>query len=71
KALFERLYGDHPYAHPSEGNVKSINAITLAQLKAFHAKAYAAGNAVIALVGDLSRDEAQAIAAQVSASLPK
>ncbi|KPZ10277.1 M16 family metallopeptidase [Pseudomonas syringae group genomosp. 3] len=71
KALFERLYGDHPYAHPSEGNVKSINAITLTQLKAFHAKAYAAGNAVIALVGDLSRDEAQAIAAQVSASLPK
>ncbi|RMS29827.1 hypothetical protein ALP71_05646, partial [Pseudomonas coronafaciens pv. garcae] len=55
--LFKRLYGDHPYAHPSEGDVKSINAITLAQLKAFHAKGYAAGNAVIALVGDLSRDE--------------
>ncbi len=71
KELFNRLYGDHPYAHPSEGDAKSVNAITLAQLKAFHAKGYAAGNAVIALVGDLSRDEAQAIAAQVSASLPK
>ncbi|MCP5688596.1 insulinase family protein, partial [Klebsiella pneumoniae] len=35
------------------------------------AKAYAAGNAVIALVGDLSREEAEAIAAQVSAALPK
>ncbi|MBX8551908.1 insulinase family protein [Pseudomonas cichorii] len=69
--LFKKLYGDHPYAHPSDGDAKSINAITLAQLKAFHAKGYAAGNAVIALVGDLSRDEAQAIAAQVSASLPK
>ncbi|MCQ2992938.1 insulinase family protein [Pseudomonas syringae] len=69
--LFKRLYGNHPYGHPSEGTAESIKPITLAHLKAFHAKAYAAGNAVIALVGDLSRDEAQAIAAQVSASLPK
>ncbi|OQR34009.1 peptidase M16 [Pseudomonas sp. Bc-h] len=69
--LFKRLYGDHPYAHPSMGTAKSITPITLAQLKAFHAKAYAAGNAVIAMVGDLSRPEAEAVAAQVSASLPK
>ncbi|MGH8418247.1 MAG: M16 family metallopeptidase [Pseudomonas sp.] len=69
--LFKRLYGDHPYAHPSMGTAESITPITLAQLKAFHAKAYAAGNAVIALVGDLSRADAEAVAAQVSASLPK
>ncbi|MDD0973616.1 M16 family metallopeptidase [Pseudomonas fontis] len=69
--LFEKLYGSHPYAHPSDGDAKSIKPITLEQLRAFHAKAYAAGNVVIALVGDLSRDEAQAIAAQVSAALPK
>jgi zinc protease len=71
KELFKQLYGTHPYGHPSEGTAETIKPITLAQLKAFHAKAYAAGNAVIALVGDLSRDEAQAVAAQVSASLPK
>ncbi|WP_137974699.1 pitrilysin family protein [Pseudomonas sp. F(2018)] len=69
--LFERLYGTHPYAHPSEGNEQSIPGISVAQLRAFHAKAYAAGNVVIALVGDLSRAEAEAIAAKVSASLPK
>ncbi|MFY1665571.1 M16 family metallopeptidase [Pseudomonas sp. Pseu.R1] len=69
--LFKRLYGDHPYAHPSMGTAKTITPITLAQLKAFHAKAYAAGNAVIALVGDLSRADAEAVAAQVSSSLPK
>lgn len=71
KELFKRLYGNHPYGHPSEGTAETIKPITLAQLKAFHARAYAAGNTVIALVGDLSRDEAQAVAAQVSASLPK
>ncbi|KAF0867420.1 pitrilysin family protein [Pseudomonas sp. LD120] len=69
--LMQRLYGNHPYAHASEGNAKSVPSISLAQLRAFHAKAYAAGNAVIALVGDLSRSDAEAIAAQVSAALPK
>ncbi|AVO53676.1 pitrilysin family protein [Ectopseudomonas mendocina] len=69
--LFERLYGKHPYAHPSDGTAQSIPAISRQQLQAFHARAYTAGNAVIALVGDLSRAEAEAIANQVSAALPK
>ncbi|MFD2640657.1 M16 family metallopeptidase [Pseudomonas japonica] len=69
--LFERLYGKHPYGHPSDGTAKSVPPLTLEQLRAFHAKAYAAGNTVIALVGDLSRQDAEAIAAQVSAALPK
>lgn len=69
--LFERLYGEHPYAHPSEGTAQSIPAITTEQLRAFHRRAYAAGNVVIALVGDLSRAEAESIAASVSAALPK
>ena len=44
--LFERLYGKHPYAHPSEGTEQSIPGISVAQLQAFHQKAYAAGNVV-------------------------
>jgi len=70
-ALFQQLYGSHPYAQPSDGTAQSVPALTRAQLAAFHGRAYAAGNAVIALVGDLSRTEAEAIAAQVSAALPK
>lgn len=70
-ALFEQLYQDHPYAHPSEGTPESIPGITAAQLRAFHAKGYAAGNAVIALVGDLDRSQAEAIAEQVSSALPQ
>lgn len=71
KALFANLYGSHPYAHPSDGTAQSIPSVTIDQLRAFHAKAYAAGNAVIAIVGDLDRSEAEAVAAQVSAALPK
>ena len=69
--LFEHLYGKHPYAHPSDGTPQSVPAITRQQLQAFHARAYTPGNAVIALVGDLSRSEAEAIASQVSAALPQ
>lgn len=69
--LMRRLYGTHPYAHSADGTAQSVPSISLAQLRAFHAKAYTAGNVVIALVGDLSRSEAEAIAAQVSAALPK
>ncbi len=71
QALFEELYGAHPYAHPSEGTARSLNGIRQAQLRDFHRRAYTASNAVIALVGDLSRSEAEAIAAQVSQALPK
>lgn len=71
RALFRQLYGEHPYASPSDGTERSIPALQQAQLRAFHARAYAAGNAVIALVGDLSRGEAEAIAAQLSAALPR
>lgn len=70
-ALFERLYGTHPYAHPSDGNAESIPAISREQLQAFHAKAYTANNAIIALVGDLSRSDAEALANAVSAALPE
>ncbi|MCQ9470642.1 MULTISPECIES: M16 family metallopeptidase [Pseudomonas] len=69
--LYKNIYGDHPYANRTNGDEKSINAISQEHLKAFHARGYAAGNAVIAMIGDLSREEAQVIAAQVSASLPK
>ena len=69
--LFTRLYGSHPYAHPSEGDAKSLPGLGIDQLRAFHKRAYAAGNAVIAIVGDLSRAEAEHVAAQVSTALPK
>jgi zinc protease len=69
--LYKQLYGTHPYGHSSEGSAQSIPPISLAQLQAFHKRAYASGNAVIALVGDLSLEEAHAMAEQVSSALPK
>lgn len=71
QAFAQKLYGEHPYAHTSDGDAQSLQGITLEQLKAFHQRAYAAGNAVIALVGDLTPEQAHAVAEQVSSALPK
>lgn len=70
EAFYAALYGDHPYANPNQGTEESINALTIADLKNFHKKHYAAKNAVIALVGDLTRQQAEAIANELSDSIP-
>lgn len=70
-ALFEHLYGNHPYATPTNGTPQSLASLDRQQVQAFHQKAYAAGNAVIALIGDLSRAEAEQIASELSSKLPQ
>ena len=64
------IFGDHPYAHPDEGNEISLPSITRADLIAWHKRTHVAGNAILAMVADLSRAEAEAIAEQVVADLP-
>ena len=70
-ALFEQLYGQHPYAHSSSGSAESVPAITRQQLQNFHRTYYNANNAQIALVGDLTLAQAKAISETVSARLPQ
>ena len=70
-ALFTQLYGEHPYAHASAGTAVSVPTLTREQLQTFHRSYYSAENAQIALVGDLSVEQAKAISEQVSAQLPR
>lgn len=70
-ALFEQLYGKHPYAHSSSGNAQSVPVISRQQLQNFHRTYYSAENAQIALVGDLTIAQAKAISETVSARLPR
>lgn len=71
KVFYEKLYSDHPYAHSSAGTPESIKAMTINDLKGFYQKHYTAKNLVIAIVGDLSKKEAESIAEKISSSLPK
>ena len=69
KVFFKNLYGDHPYASPSNGTEASINVIKLEQLKAFYQQYYVKQNAMLAIVGAVSRQEAEALAKRVAAAL--
>ena len=57
--VFDRLvYGFHPYGRPQSGTPQSVAAITRADLLAFHKKWFGANNAILAIVGDVTADEA-------------
>lgn len=71
KAFQATVFGDHPYAHPASGTLETLPRIEQADLQRFYQRYYAAGNAVIALVGDISRAQAERIAGQLSAALPQ
>lgn len=53
RALQKLLFGAHPYARPSDGTVKSLEALSREDLSAFYDAAYAPSNVVLAVVGDV------------------
>ena len=69
---FHRLaYGSHPYALRSSGEVATVEKLSREDLLAFYRRHYAAQYAVVALMGDVSRAEAEAIAEEVTRGLPQ
>jgi zinc protease len=57
--VFDRLvYGAHPYGRPDAGTPESIASIRRDDLVAFHRAWFGANNAILAIVGDVSADEA-------------
>jgi zinc protease len=69
KAFLKAIFGSHPYASDPDGTKASLSAITGEQVKAFHRRYYVAANATLAIVGDLSRAEAEKVAEQVVSAL--
>jgi zinc protease len=58
-SVFRRLvYGFHPYAWPHSGTPETLAAITREDLLAFHRRNFVANNAILAVVGDLTAEEA-------------
>lgn len=70
KAFFAKLYAGHAYAFPADGNEAGLKKITRDDLAAFHARHYVGRNAVLALIGDISLQDAKNIAARVLGKLP-
>ena len=69
RAFYRTLFGDHPYAIPSDGTQASLSAITRDQVREFHRRYYVAGNALIAIVGAVSRAQAEQLADRLTAGL--
>ena len=68
---FSRMvYPAHPYGARSSGEVDTVSQIGRDDLVNFHGTHYNAQHAVVALMGDVTRDEAAAIAEAVTAGLP-
>lgn len=70
-AFYAAIYGDHPYAHPPEGTGASVTAITRDDITGFYKQYYTAANAVVAIVGDLSRAQAGQLVDDLLANLPR
>ena len=57
--VFDRLvYGFHPYGRPDSGTAESIASITRDDLVTFHKTWFGANNAILAIVGDITHEEA-------------
>ncbi len=57
--VFDRLvYGFHPYGKPDSGTPESVASITRDDLVRFHKAWFGANNAILAIVGDVSAEEA-------------
>ncbi len=62
EAFYQAAYGDHPYASDPNGALETLNALNVKDLHQFYQRLYVARNTVLAIVGDLSKPEAQAVA---------
>jgi len=71
EALFNNLYAGHPYASMPEGTTESVSALKRQDLRDFYQRYMVARNAIVVIVGDLERKEAEALAKRVIGDLPE
>lgn len=69
--FYRLLYREHPYALRSSGEVATVEKLTRDDLVGFYRRHYDRRYAVVALIGDVTRAEAEAIAEEVTRDLPQ
>lgn len=68
RAFWEAMYPAHPYG--GRATPESVNGLQRSDLIDFHRRYYTARRASVAIVGDLSRAQAEALAQDLTAALP-
>mgnify|MGYP000019270159 FL=1 len=64
-------YPQHPYSAAAYTSVQSLQAVSLDDVKTFHRNQYAKEGAVVALVGDLNRQQADRLVGNLLKGLPE
>ncbi len=67
--FYKQVFGSHPYGHSVLGDATTISAIKDSDIKAFYKKYYVAHNAVIVIVGALTKAQAVTLADEISEHL--
>ena len=63
------VYGaKHPYGHLAVGSAKAVGTITVADVRAFHSRAYTPTSSALVLAGDLTLDQAKKLAGKAFGS---
>jgi zinc protease len=69
RRFFQEVFGNHPYGIHGGGTRESLAGFSPDDVRAFHRRYYVAANAVVAIVGDLNRKQAEALAERLTAQL--
>jgi len=65
KAFSKAVYGEkHPYGIPTEGTLETLDNISREDIASFYERYYAPNNTIMAVVGDITADEAKALIAK-------
>lgn len=70
EAFSNKLYGKHPYAHPDSGVMATVSKLKTADLVQFYKKYYVSNNALVVIVGNLSKQQAEQAAEKLLDNLP-
>ncbi len=70
RAFSSAVYGNHPYGLRTAGEVDTVTKLQRSDLEAFYRSHYVAKTAIVALMGDITRAQAEAIAQQLTSRLP-
>lgn len=71
KAFYQALYGNQGYGLPVSGTANGLSKIKRSDLQSWHKARYRAGDAVISMIGDMSRAEAEQLALRLASGLPQ
>lgn len=71
KAFAKALFNNHPYALAELAEPETVEKITRDDLIAFYRSHYTRSSAVVAIIGDVTRPQAEQLVEQLTAKLPE